>query len=767
MKMLLRVLFLILGICLSAAAHSESAVRVGILSYRTLDITERQWQPLAAYLHQRIPEHQFQIIPLYFPDLDKAALNGQLDFILTNPEHYILLRQVTGGTAIATLMPMAEGHPVNQFGGVILVDAKRDDIKTLQDLNGKSVASPSAESFGGFIMQQWELYKLGVRPKHFLFVGMPQDKVISAVLHGDADVGYVRSGVVEAMIREGALQADAVKYIDRQTIPDFPLISSTSLYPEWPFVVAATVEPDLIKAVTLALLNLDKEQNAAISAHIFGFSPPGDYSKIEAVMLNMNVHPEKIKNINALDVYYSYRQFIWGGALLLGIIALLSIKLLRTHRRLRQAFVKYHTVADYTTDWEYWLSPEGDIIYMSPSCLAVTGYTAAQFNAQPRLLSALVHAEDRKIFDEHEHNHRHQVKTADIEFRIIAADGQERWLHHVCQPVHDRQQQYLGIRASNREITRRKHLELELRLYEAALISCADGIAIIDAEFRVQWVNRAFCELTGYSESEALERKVSELGGYDAQATAFYSKLWMRLAAGQNWRGEIVSFRKNGERYDEQLSVTPVYDVQQKISHFVLVKQDISERKRHQEHIQKLAFYDPLTQLANRRLFLNRLESAIHSCRRNRHYAALLMLDLDRFKTLNDNYGHDVGDQLLQDVARRLTSTVRQEDTVARLGGDEFVALLAEVGGDYRLALQHATQVAEKIRQALCSEYKLQIRSKGDGAEVLPYRLTVSIGATLFMDADNEDKILKQADIALYEAKNSGRNRVSLFAELA
>lgn len=762
---LFRCLVLCFGLLMvTSSMAANEPVRIGILSFRSMDKTQQQWEALADYLDQTIPDHNFEIIPMYHRDLDKAASIGQLAFILTNPEHYVIMRQHFGFSAIATLMPIAEGHPVNQFGGVIIAKAERKDLQTLADLNGKIIASPDRESFGGFVTQQWELYKQDIKPKNYIFTDMPHDKVVTKVLDGQADVGFVRTGVIEALLREGSIAEGALKVINQQTDSLFPQALSTGLYPEWPFASALQTDPKLVKAVSLALLNLENVHPTAIASRIFGFSPPGDYSKVEAVMLNMNVHPNKLKNFNALDVYYRYRQPLWGITILLLVIALLSIKLLRVHRHLRRAYLKYHLVADYTSDWEYWIDAEGKLVYTSPSCQIITGYNPQAFMEDPGLIERMVHTDDLSLYRHHWQVHNHRRLPDDIEFRIVNREGVVHWIHHLCQPVFDQENRYQGIRSSNRDVTQRKQMELELRLHDAALKSCAEGIVITDVNAVIQWVNPAFCELTGYTESEALGKPLAELVKSGKQDDAFYQQLWQTILAGEPWRGEIINRRKNGENYDEQLSITPVYGEKQTISHFVAVKQDISERKKNQLQIQRLAFYDPLTQLANRRLLLDRLEHELAACSRHKKYGALLFLDLDRFKPLNDRHGHDVGDQLLQEVSKRLKDGVRQQDTVARLGGDEFVVLLVELDSDAGQAEQQVERVALKLHQLLAESYVLWLRHEGSVPNRIEYQLTASIGISLFMDAENNANIiLKQADIAMYDAKRHGRNTIRHF----
>ncbi len=764
--MILRMLYLSSLLLLPIWGTAEEVVRIGILSFRSLEQTRQQWQSLADYLAQAIPDKKFQIIPLYYPELDTAATSRQLDFVLNNPEHYVLLRQSTGMAAIATLMPLAEGHPVNQFGGLIFTKADNQAFNTLDDLSKARVAAPDSKSFGGFLMQDWELYKRGVNPKGFLFTGMPHDKAVEAVMTGKADAGFVRSGVIEAMIQEGKLHAKDIKIINQQA-DDFPLKISTSLYPEWPFSALPDTPAPLVKAVTLALLNMDNQDAVAKNARIYGFSPPGDYASVEAIMLRLNLHPFELKNIQLEDIYFRYRYFVWAGGFLLLLIGLLSVQLMRAKRRWRRSSLMYHLVADYTSDWEYWIGPQGEILYMSPSCEKITAYTVDDFKRQPNLLQQMVHADDRPNFERQWQACLENRLEGELEFRITDKLGRLHWIHQLCRPVFDDNKRYQGIRVSSRDTTARKDIELEFQLHDTALKACAEAIVITDAHAKIQWVNPAFCKLTGYTEAEAMGLNPAQLLKSGLQDATFYRELWHTILRGEPWRGEIINRQKSGELYYEQLSITPVFSAPATLSHFVAIKQDITERKQIEETIRQLAFYDPLTQLANRRLLVDRMEHALAGCQRDRRHVGLLLLDLDRFKQLNDVLGHDAGDQLLQEVARRLKQMVRQQDTVARLGGDEFVVLLVELDTHIEQASEQAEWVANKIKEALSQPYQLQVNRDKTQPEVVSYTLTASIGISLFRDDEGSgDNLLKQADMAMYEAKKGGRNAVRRFRAL-
>lgn len=222
-----------------------------------------------------------------------------------------------------------------------------------------------------------------------------------------------------------------------------------------------------------------------------------------------------------------------------------------------------------------------------------------------------------------------------------------------------------------------------------------------------------------------------------------------------SWSGEIWDRRKNGEVYPKWMTITAVKDEGGSVTQYVAIFSDITERKRAEEEIQSLAFYDPLTQLPNRRLFLDRLQNALAASERYADYGAVLFLDMDHFKALNDTHGHDYGDLMLVEVAQRIRSCVREMDTVARLGGDEFVVLVESISQDAQEARENVLRVAEKIRESLARPYRL------NGVEHLS---SPSIGIALYHgEEDSLEALLKQADTAMYAAKNAGRNAVRVF----
>jgi len=309
------------------------------------------------------------------------------------------------------------------------------------------------------------------------------------------------------------------------------------------------------------------------------------------------------------------------------------------------------------------------------------------------------------------------------------------------------------LRVTLTDISERRHAEEELRIAAIAFES-QQGMFVTDGHGVMVRVNQAFSRLTGYPAGEVLGSP-PVLFKSKHQDEAFYQHLLSELRDRQYWQGEIWSRRKDGSVFAVWLTVTAVPAPGGEVNHYVGAFSDITLNKEAEAAIQRLAFYDPLTRLPNRRLFYDRLGQVMAASRRDGRYGALLFLDLDKFKLLNDSRGHDVGDQWLIEIARRLLATVRKGDTVARLAGDEFVVLLQELSDDIQTAAMQADQVGESVRAAIARPHDL------DGLE---YQGGSSIGIALFHGQEvAREQLLKHADLALYQAKAAGRNRVRIF----
>ncbi|MFP4696356.1 diguanylate cyclase domain-containing protein [Thiohalospira sp.] len=289
-----------------------------------------------------------------------------------------------------------------------------------------------------------------------------------------------------------------------------------------------------------------------------------------------------------------------------------------------------------------------------------------------------------------------------------------------------------------------------LRLADAVFAHSGQGIMVTDARARILDVNPAFEELTGYRRDEVIDHNPSILSS-GRQGPGFYAELWGRLQQAGRWEGEIWNRRKDGTLYAEWLTITAVRDEAGAVVNYVGVFSDITAVKQDQDRLARMAYHDPLTGLPNRALILDRLEHALAAARRDGTNVAVIYLDLDGFKPINDDLGHATGDALLEVLAQRFSSCVRGADTVGRMGGDEFVILLEGVQGH---------RGVERVVACL-----LEAASQPVEVEGIALRLSASIGVRMVLDGNQEpEELLAEADAAMYEAKGRGRNRRQFFS---
>ncbi|MEW6761205.1 MAG: EAL domain-containing protein [Pseudomonadota bacterium] len=303
------------------------------------------------------------------------------------------------------------------------------------------------------------------------------------------------------------------------------------------------------------------------------------------------------------------------------------------------------------------------------------------------------------------------------------------------------------------DITERKQAEEKLRLAATVLEHIADGVMVLDAYGRIIATNPAFTQITGYTEYEALGQhsSLTRASGGKQHHDGFYQQLWTDLADTGFWRGEIWGTRKNGEVYLEWLTVSAVRDHEDQVTHYVCVFSDITKVKESQDKLDHLAHHDPLTALPNRLLFHDRLQHAMVRAAREHEQLAVLFIDLDRFKNVNDTLGHHVGDELLKQVAGALSGCLREGDTLARLGGDEFIVLLEDVDGAFG-----AGHVAGKLVNLFEQPFTVS------GHELF---VTASVGISLFpQDAEDVHMVVRNADVAMYQAKARGRNGYQFYS---
>lgn len=339
------------------------------------------------------------------------------------------------------------------------------------------------------------------------------------------------------------------------------------------------------------------------------------------------------------------------------------------------------------------------------------------------------------------------------EWTYIRKDGTRFPVLLSVTSMYNEKKQIVGYMGIANDISEHKKAEEALHI-AATTFETQEAIMITDADGKILRVNKAFENITGYNEQEVIGKnpRILSSGRHDK---AFYAELWQTLKNTGSWNGEMWDRHKSGDIYPKHLTITAVKSVDGLTTQYVAMFTNISERKKSEEEIYNLAFYDPLTGLPNRRLLFDRLAVAISASGRSQQYGALLFLDMDNFKILNDTMGHDVGDGLLIQVAERLRLCVRESDTVGRLGGDEFLILMENISDETESASLIVAQVAEKIRKALSAPYLIKNNT---------HHSSPSIGVRLFYKNETSiEVLLKHADVAMYQAKDSGRNKVRFF----
>ncbi len=410
---------------------------------------------------------------------------------------------------------------------------------------------------------------------------------------------------------------------------------------------------------------------------------------------------------------------------------------------LKKSEEKFRQLAE-TTEAIFW---EYDLVndrwdYVAPQVTRMLGYAPEEWT-NFQFWTDRLHETDREWVLRYCIKKRQTGKTHTFDYRFLKKDGGMVWLRDFVS-VEMEGAHPIRMRGLMIDITDRKKTELDLQKLSLAVKQSPATVVITDLLGAIEYVNPKFTRITGYTldEVRGLNPRILQSGNMPAEV---YRSLWETISQGEEWHGELENKRKDGSLFWELASISPVRDQAGNITHFIGVKEDITERKRYEERLQYMATHDELTGLVNRTLLQDRLAQSMSCAHLSGRHVAILLLDIDRFKMINDSLGHDFGDKLLRAVAQRLLQVVRSGDLVARLGGDEFVVLLSEVEEASTAGL-----VAGKLLQKLAWPFTI------DNREII---VTASMGICL-SSPENADGItlIRNADIAMYRAKSAGNN---------
>jgi diguanylate cyclase (GGDEF)-like protein/PAS domain S-box-containing protein len=647
----LRWITLLACVCSVSNTLAAQVARVGVLSFQSKADTLAQWQPTATALEQAVPQTRFEVVPLTYEEMDAAVSADQLDFVLTNPEHYVVLRQTHKLRPMVTLNQKIGTQVVDHFGSVIFTQAS-SGVQTLAQVRGKRVSAVGLNSLGGYLMAA-DVFRANQIALHnasdvrLSFTGVPHSRVVQAVLAGEADVGVVRTGVLEQMAAAGKLDLSQVRVINLQPASVFPQLLSTALFAEWPLAAMPHTATALTKATLVALLQVQPDSDAARAGRYQGFSIPANYTPVEDLMRRLKVYPGTQDG----PIWETLWQNHLGEIAVVALVALLlgmglAGYLWRSNRRLREL-------------------------------------TRLNQEAQTSL-------------------------------EIAAA-------------------------AFNSEV----------------------GLIVTDEVTQIRRANPAMVTLLGYTEADLSGQPTAILRAASV-AEGTLRKVWKEVKTNGLWQGELLCKHRDGGDVPCMVTIATVRNTASGMTGYVGSFTDISAQKKSQEHIRQLAYFDPLTALPNRRMFMETLQSAMNQALDEGTLAGVMFIDLDHFKNLNDAHGHTVGDQLLGLIARRLELLIGTDDIAARLGGDEFVVMLPGLDTSEEHAMRQVMQVAESIHHALRTPFELDTHNDiGLHAQTLRYTCSGSIGVALFGLIDEPlTEVLKRADVAMYKSKQDGRNLI-------
>ncbi len=421
---------------------------------------------------------------------------------------------------------------------------------------------------------------------------------------------------------------------------------------------------------------------------------------------------------------------------------------LRTaNQQLRQSEASYRLISSLLPQHIWTTTPDGKVDFVNQRVIDYFGLTGEQLSDDG--WHSVIHPDDLASCLESWNRSLTTGCEYEIEIRLRHRSGAYRW--HLIRAIPQRYEDG-GIRkwfGSNTDISERKQAEDKLKLAAKVFGNAHEGIMITDTQPVILDVNPVFCEITGYRAEEVVGKNPNILGS-NKQSKEFYADMWRSIRESGHWQGEIWNRKKDGELYAELLTISSIVDDEGKVQNYLGLFSDITKIKYQQQILEQMAHFDVLTQLPNRTLFSDRFHQAIARSKRTKSLLAVVFLDLDGFKPINDRYGHDSGDQILIEVARRIRHSIRDEDTASRLGGDEFALLLTDI-----VSLDQCKQILSRICRNISQPYVANRHS---------ITLGVSGGVTLYpLDDGDPDTLLRHADHAMYQAKMTGKNHYHFF----
>ncbi|KGE04156.1 diguanylate cyclase/phosphodiesterase (GGDEF & EAL domain protein) with PAS/PAC sensor(s) [Pseudohaliea rubra DSM 19751] len=642
------------GFAAAPAVAEPTPLTVGIYELGPARSARLSMAPLSSALKATGAPLSLRFLFLRGPALEAAVAAGTVDLVVTNPYHYLLLRARTSlPPAFASVyVRRADGTEVHRVGGVILVQAGRDDLVTLPDLVGKRVATLGRSDTGGYLAPLAALAEAGVAASSLVMVDYAtQPEALAALRAGEVDAAFLRSANYEFFRSSGLLDDGAVRLLGQRDTPGFPFLNSTPLYPQWAVAALPQVDPAVVRLAFGSLLRAQPLAVPAATGYAAGIGLPGDYSAVDAAVRALRLPPyDEVQLLRLDDVLHQYRGELLALAAAFLLVLVLVAGLLRANRAVRAAY----------------------------------------------------------------RSRRAALEELDEE---------------------------------------RRHLAELNKNFLIFLDKTTDLVLFKDATGRLLFCSSSFARLTGKEDWRSLVGK-TEADLFDAETARHTAEQEARvLRTGEPLLNQVQPLtREDGKPGWMAVSRWPIVGEEEGDSEGLFtIARDITDDYRRQEQLQRTAHFDSITGLPNRALLADRLEQAMAVAERRGTELAVLYLDLDGFKSINDRHGHAAGDRALASVSKVMQASVRRGDTVARVGGDEFVIVLVDLNSRKECLL-----LVDRLLSRLAEPLAL-----GEDRVAL----SASAGLSFYgrgVSADAEG-LLRQADQAMYQAKNAGKNGYRLY----
>ncbi len=754
-------IILLLSTSISYAKH----VKILVVAIHGIETAKLEWQPTVDHLQSSLPQHSFSLIPFPPNDLAKiknVIVNNEIDFVISQPAIYIDLEMNFG---VSRILTMVKEGGLSEFGSTIITRAD-SGIGSIDELKGKTIAGVAKLGFGGWLIGYKEMLDHGFEPytdaKKVTFLGT-QPTEVNAVLEGNVDAAVIRTGVLEMLSKKGKVNLADFRVLSPKKYPHFPFQVSTPLYPEWAFAKTTKVSNDLSKSVALSLLSNKNDSKTAQKAGYLKWTFPYDYQPVHKLLQELQVGPYKhygkISTINFIKQHQA--EFIIF-LILIAIILIMSITIYRSNLILSKGKLEKEKLLEHIKNSQkqykeaqeqarlgHWvLDLETHKLHWSDEIYRIFELNAQEFEATYEAFVNIIHPDDREFVKQAYTDSIKNRMDYDIEHRLLMKDGQIKYVHERCETEYDDNGKPLKSMGTVLDITDRRLTELALQesndKFRALTETTHDFIWEVTADGVYTYCSPQSIDILGYRPEELLgKRPMDIMSQEEAERVAkFFNNAAAQQAPIKEF--ENINLTKDSQEVILETSAQPFFSITGELLGYRGIDRDITQRKQAEIKLQHMAHHDPLTGLANRRQLITDFEHESKRAGRYGRKMAFFYLDLNRFKTINDTLGHEVGDNLLIYIAEQMSNQLRESDNIYRVGGDEFNILIPEFNDKEQLK-----GLADRIIESISSIKHFS------GTEI---DIGCSIGIAIFPDNGKTlSDLTSSSDNAMYLIKRSDK----------